>query len=499
MAKEMKSLAKDTAIYGGTNILAKFLNWMLVVLYTYTLPNPAEYGTVTNLYAWTSLLIVLLTYGMETGFFRFANKNTENARKVYGNTLISVGFTSVIFALFIVLFQQPIANVLKYENHPEYIWMLGLSVAMDAFASIPFVYLRFIKRPYAFARLKLLYIALSIVLNVFFLVVCPWLYKIAPATISWFFNPNYGVGYIFVANILSTTIQTVVLSKYIFQAEFKFDGQLLKQILKYSYPLLFLGIAGIANQNLDKMLFPFLQIGEQGKTDLGIYGAVSKLALVIMMFTQAFRFAYEPFVFAKQKDSNSHQTYSDAMKFFVIFSFLIFLGMILYMDVIKYLVPSNYWVGLKVVPVILFSFIFQGIFFNLSIWYKLTDKNHYGAWFSAIGTLIIFAGNMLLVPKFSYWGSVWTAFAGYFIVMLLSYFFGQKFMPIDYKLKKLGAYLALTLILFFISTFIETPYLIVNLALKTVLMAIFIGYMIKKDFPLEQIPLVNKWVKKSKQ
>lgn len=495
----MKTLAKDTAIYGGTNILAKFLNWMLVVLYTYTLPNPAEYGTVTNLYAWTSLLIVLLTYGMETGFFRFANKNTENARKVYGNTLISVGFTSVLFALFIVLFQQPIANVLKYENHPEYIWMLGLSVAMDAFASIPFVYLRFIKRPYAFARLKLLYIALSIVLNVFFLVVCPWLYKVAPATVSWFFSPNYGVGYIFVANILSTTIQTVVLSKYIFQAEFKFDGQLLKQILKYSYPLLFLGIAGIANQNLDKMLFPFLQIGEQGKTDLGIYGAVSKLALVIMMFTQAFRFAYEPFVFAKHKDSNSHQTYSDAMKFFVIFSFLIFLGMILYMDVIKYLVPSNYWVGLKVVPVIMFSFIFQGIFFNLSIWYKLTDKNHYGAWFSAIGTLIIFAGNMLLVPKFSYWGSVWTAFAGYFIVMLLSYFFGQKFMPIDYKLKKLGAYLALTLILFFISTFIETPYLIVNLALKTVLMAIFIGYMIKKDFPLEQIPLVNKWVKKSRQ
>ena len=496
MAKEMKSLAKDTAIYGGTNILSKFLNWMLVVLYTYTLPSPAEYGVVTNLYAWTSLLLVILTYGMETGFFRFANKDVENAPKVYGNSLIAVGFTSLLFSIFIVVFQHPVANLLHYNQHPEYIWMLGLSVAMDAFSSIPFVYLRFIKRPYAFAGMKLFYIALSIVLNVFFLVVCPWLMKVAPSTVSWFYDPNYGVGYVFVANIISTSIQTLVLTKFISGAKFDFDSRLLKQILKYSYPLLFLGIAGIANQNLDKMMFPFLQFGEQGKTDLGIYGAVSKLALVIMMFTQAFRFAYEPFVFAKHKDKDSKQTYSDAMKFFVIFSFLIFLGMMLYMDIIKYLVPSNYWIGLKIVPIILFSFIFQGIFFNLSIWYKLTDKNHYGAWFSAIGTVIIFVGNVLLVPKFSYWGCVWTAFAGYLVVMLLSYFFGQKFMPINYNLKKLGIYLLLTIVLFVVSTFIHTPYLILNIALKTVLFAIFIAYFIKNDLPLKEIPVLNKYLKK---
>ena len=215
-----------------------------------------------------------------------------------------------------------------------------------------------------------------------------------------------------------------------------------------------------------------------------------------MMFTQAFRFAYEPFVFAKHKDEDSSQTYSEAMKFFVILSFLIFLGMILYMDIIKYLVPSEYWVGLKVVPIILFSFIFQGIYFNLSIWYKLKDKNHYGAWFAAIGTLIVFVGNIIFVPRYSYWGSAWSAFAGYFIVMLLSYFFGQKFMPIDYHLKKLGIYLALTLVLFGISSFIETPYLIVNLALKTVLMAVFIVFFIKKDLPLKEIPYLNRFLKK---
>ena len=296
----MKSLAKDTAIYGVSSIVGKFLNWLLVPLYTYTLERQADYGIVTNLYAWTALLLVILTYGMETGYFRFANKNVENSDKVYGNSLISVGFTSLLFAFFIVLFHQPIANLLGYANHSEFIWMLGLTVAMDAFASIPFAYLRFKQRPIVFATMKLLYIALNIVLNLFFLVLCPWLMKVAPDSISWFYDPHYGVGYIFISNLIATTIQTLVLAKYIFAAKFEFDSALLKQIFRYSFPLLFLGIAGIANQNLDKILFPFLQLGESGKADLGIYGAVSKIAMVIMMFTQAFRYAYEPFVFARQ-------------------------------------------------------------------------------------------------------------------------------------------------------------------------------------------------------
>lgn len=489
----MKSLAKDTAIYGVSSIVGKFLNWLLVPLYTYTLERQADYGIVTNLYAWTALLLVILTYGMETGYFRFANKNVENSDKVYGNSLISVGFTSLLFAFFIVLFHQPIANLLGYANHSEFIWMLGLTVAMDAFASIPFAYLRFKQRPIVFATMKLLYIALNIVLNLFFLVLCPWLMKVAPDSISWFYDPHYGVGYIFISNLIATTIQTLVLAKYIFAAKFEFDSALLKQIFRYSFPLLFLGIAGIANQNLDKILFPFLQLGESGKADLGIYGAVSKIAMVIMMFTQAFRYAYEPFVFARHKDKNSLQTYSDAMKYFVIFSLLIFLGMVLYMDLIKFIIKHTYWEGLAVVPIILWSFIFQGVYFNLSIWYKLKDKNHYGAWFAAIGTVIIFVGNIIFVPKFSYWGSAWSAFAGYFVVMLLSYFFGQKHMPINYQLKKLALYTVLALVLFVVSTFIETPYLILNLAVKTVLLAIYVAVVVKKDLPLSEfLPYLKK-------
>jgi len=492
----MKTLAKDTAIYGVSSILGKFLNWLLVPLYTYTLEKQADYGIVTNLYAWTALLLVVLTYGMETGYFRFANKDVEKADKVYGNSLISIGFTSVVFAILLIIFNRNIANVLGYANHAEFIWLLGLTVAMDAFASIPFAYLRFIKRPIAFASMKFLYITLNIILNLFLLVLCPWLMKVAPDTISWFYDPHYGVGYIFISNLIATTIQTLILAKYMFAAKFELDAQLLKQIFKYSYPLLFLGIAGIANQNLDKILFPFLQLGEQGKADLGIYGAVSKIAMVIMMFTQAFRYAYEPFVFAKNKDKNSLQTYADAMKFFVIFSLILFLGIELYMDLIQYFLPKSYRIGLNVVPVILFSFIFQGIFFNLSIWYKLTDKNKYGAWFSTIGTLFIFVGNIIFVPLFSYWGSAWSAFGGYFIVMILSYFFGQKFMPVNYDLKTIGKYTLLTIVLYLLSTFINFHNLPINLIFRTALLAVFLYYLTRRDFPLNQMPFINKYFKK---
>jgi len=496
MAKELKSLAKDTAIYGVSSILGKFLGWLLVPLYTYTLEKQAEYGTVTNLYAWTALLLVMLTYGMETGFFRFANKDLANSDKVYGNCLLSVGITSLLFIVLVVLFNQPIANLLNYGDHSEFIWMLGLSVALDAFASIPFAYLRFVKRPIAFASLKFVYILLNIVLNLFFLVACPWLMKVAPGTVEWFYSPHYGVGYIFISNIIATTIQTVVLMKFVFLAKFSFDYKLLKQIFRYSFPLLFLGIAGTANQNLDKILFPFMQLGEQGKADLGIYGAVSKIAMVIMMFTQAFRYAYEPFVFAKNKDKDSLSMYANAMKYFIIISLFIFLGMVLYMDLIRFVIKNTYWSGLAVMPIILFSFIFQGVFFNLSIWYKLTDKNKYGAWFSTIGMIVILAGNILLVPTFSYWGSAWSAFVGYFTVMVISYFFGQKYMPVKYDFKTIGFYTGITLLFYLLSVFINTPYLLVNIALKSVLMMAFLFILVKRDFPLNTIPYINKYFKK---
>jgi O-antigen/teichoic acid export membrane protein len=498
MAKnQMQNLAKETAIYGVSSILGKFLNWLLVPLYTYVLTGSADYGAVANLYAWTALLLVILTYGMETGFFRFANKHIEIADKVYGNTLFSVGTTSLIFALLCVIFAQPIANVLGYADHPEYIAMLGVVVAMDAFGSIPFAYLRFSSRPIKFAALKLLMIFTNIIFNIFFLVLCPIIHEKVPESIAWFYNPNYGVGYVFVANVIQTVVVTLALMPEVFKAKFEFDFPLLKQILRYSLPLLILGIAGIMNQTLDKIIFPFLiEDPVLAKSELGIYSACFKISMVMMMFTQAFRYAYEPFIFAQYKDKNSKAAYADAMKFFIIFSLLIFLGMMFYLDIFKYVLHSDYWAGLRIIPIVLFSYIFQGVFFNLSLWYKLIDKTMYGAWFALAGAVITIAGNIIFVPIFSYMASAWVSFACFFVMMLLSYFYGQKHMPIQYDLKSIGSYTALALALYAISFFVKTPFVALNLTIKTLLLAIFVIYLVKKDLPLSSIPVMRKFMKK---
>ena len=454
---QMKILAKETAIYGVSSIVGKFLNWLLVPLYTYVLQQQSDYGIVTNLYAWTALLLVILTYGMETGFFRFANKAEENPKTVYSTSLIALFTTSLLFAVACVVWRMPIANALGYPTHSEFIALLGIVVAMDAFASIPFAYLRYKKRPLQFAALKLLFVFLNIILNLFFLVLCP---KIQDwAIISSWYNPDYGVGYVFVANILATGIQTLCLLPAIVES-FKnehglptsdsrrlFSGDLLKRMLRYSLPLLVLGVCGIMNQTLDRILFPFFYNGADAQAQLGIYGACFKVAMVMMMFTQAFRYAYEPFVFAKHKDRESVEAYADAMKYYIIFSYMILLGMIFYLDLLKFIIAPSYWEGLKVVPVVLWTYIFQGVYFNLSFWYKLTDKTQWGAYFSIIGVVITFALQAIFVPRIGYMASAASSTVCYLVIMLLSYFVGRKHLEIPYDLRRIGIYTLLVLTL----------------------------------------------------
>ena len=453
----MKILAKETAIYGVSSIVGKFLNWLLVPLYTYVLQQQSDYGIVTNLYAWTALLLVILTYGMETGFFRFANKTEENPKTVYSTSLITLFTTSLLFAVSCTIWRTPIANALGYPTHSEFIALLGIVVAMDAFASIPFAYLRYKKRPLQFAALKLLFVFLNIALNLFFLVLCP---KIQDwAIISSWYNPNYGVGYVFVANILATGIQTLCLLPAIVEG-FKnehglptsdsrrlFSGDLLKRMLRYSLPLLVLGVCGIMNQTLDRILFPFFYDGADAQAQLGIYGACFKVAMVMMMFTQAFRYAYEPFVFAKHKDRESVAAYADAMKYYIIFSYMILLGMIFYLDLLKFIIAPSYWEGLKIVPVVLWTYIFQGVYFNLSFWYKLTDKTQWGAYFSIIGVVITFALQAIFVPRIGYMASAASSTVCYFVIMLLSYFVGRKHLEIPYDLRRIGIYTLIVLTL----------------------------------------------------
>ncbi|MCQ2346840.1 MAG: lipopolysaccharide biosynthesis protein [Paludibacteraceae bacterium] len=494
-SKQMKVLAKETAIYGLSSIIGKFLNWLLVPLYTYVLACQADYGIVTNLYAWTALLLVILTYGMETGFFRFANKEGANPASVYRSSLICLFTTSLVFAVVCCVFAQPIANALDYPDHAEFIALLSVTVAMDAFACIPFAYLRYQKRPILFAALKLLFVVLNILLNLFFLVLCP---KIQDwSIIAAWYNPDYGVGYVFVANIMATGIQTLCLLPTIF-AERKnrqdsplMDWQLLGEMLRYSLPLLVLGVCGIMNQTLDRILFPLLHPAilstdpmATAQSELGIYGACFKVAMVMMMFTQAFRYAYEPFVFAKHKDRQSVEAYADAMKYYILFSFLILLGMVFYLDLLKFIIAPTYWEGLIIVPIVLWTYIFQGVYFNLSFWYKLTDRTQWGAWFSLIGLVITFGLQVLCVPRFGYIASAASSTVCYFVIMLLSYFIGRKHLEIPYDLKRIGAYTCITLGL--LSIFHGIRYFLpeniwLKMGIGTLLLFIYVGLLYHFD------------------
>ncbi len=478
----MKSLAKDTAIYGLSSIIGKFLNYLLVPLYTYVLARTSDYGIVTNLYAWTALLLVILTYGMETGFFRFANREGYDSKQVYRTAFIALLTTSTVFAVLCCVFRQPIANAMGYSGHSEFIAMLAVTVAMDAFACIPFAYLRYQKRPILFAALKLLFVILNIAFNILFLVVLK----------------KNDVVYVFVSNIMATGIQTLCLLPFTLPRGARFSWTVLREMLRYSLPLLVLGVAGIMNQTLDRILFPYLYPHEDAEAQLGIYGACFKVAMVMMMFTQAFRYAYEPFVFSKHKDRQSVEAYADAMKYYIIFSFLILMIVVFYLDIFRYIISPAYWEGLKIVPVVLWTYIFQGIYFNLSFWYKLTDETKWGAWFSLIGLVITFVLQIVFVPRIGYWASCGSSLVCYFCIMLLSYFIGQKKAPIPYDLKRIGVYTMLTVILcgvFYAFRFYVTANMWLDMAVGTVLLCIYLLVLTRKDFPLSGLPVIGKYFK----
>ena len=478
----MKSLAKDTAIYGLSSIIGKFLNYLLVPLYTYALARTADYGIVTNIYAWTALLLVILTYGMETGFFRFANREDYDPKSVYKTAFLTLLTTSTLFAVLVVLFRQPIANLLGYADHSEFIAMMFATVAVDAFACIPFAYLRYQKRSMVFAALKLLFVVLNIGFNILFLVVLG----------------KNDVFYVFLSNILATGIQTICLLPMTMPKGGRFSWETLHVMLRYSLPLLVLGVAGIMNQTLDRILFPYLYAGADAQAQLGIYGACFKVAMVMMMFTQAFRYAYEPFVFAKHKDRQSVEAYADAMKYYIIFSYLILLGVIFYLDIFRYIISSAYWEGLKIVPVVLWTYVFQGIYFNLSFWYKLTDETKWGAYFSLIGLVITLVLQIVGVPRIGYWASCGSSLVCYFVIMLLSYFIGQKKAPIPYDLKSIGGYTALTLGLLAVYYALRLYYvqnIWVLMGIGTILIGIFIVVLTRRDFPLSGLPVVGKYFK----
>lgn len=485
----VKSLLKDTAIYGVSSIVGRILNWGLVPLYTRLFPTE-EYGIVTNIYAYVAVVLVVLLYGMETGFFRFANHDRwRDPQQVYSTTLISVGASSLAFLIAVIAFAPSIAEALNCGNHSSFILLMGAAVAIDAFSCIPFSYLRYKRRPMRFATLKFVNIGLNIGLNIFFLIACPAIWKSSPGLISWFYDPTFGIGYIFLSNFIASVIVLLLLIPEL-RVKYSFCGKLWREMVRYSYPLLILGVAGIMNQTIDKILYPLLIPDHVEATrQLGIYGACYKIAIIMVMFLQAFRYAFEPFIFAQSRDRSEgkKQAYSDAMKYFIILALFIFLGVMFYLPILKYFISPAYFEGLKVVPIIMMAELFFGIFFNLSLWYKLTDRTIWGTWFSLGGLAITLTINIAFVPVFGYMACAWGAFACYAAMMLASYFIGQHYYPIAYPVKRIAMYFALAMLLWAAAELTETSTPLINYAFRAILLAVYAAIVAIKEQPLKAL------------
>lgn len=480
----LKGLAKDTAIYGLSSIVGRFLNYLLVPLYTNCMPKASgDYGVSVNIYAYTALILVFLTFGMETTFFRFANKEGEKADTVFTTAFAIVTALTAIFLALVFGFIGPISDVLNYSEHHEYLLMMAAVVALDAIQALPFCYLRYQKRPLKFAALKMLFIVFNIALNVIYMVVLR----------------KTEVFYVFLINLWCTGAITFFFMPEFFKLKWKFDVQLMRRMFSYSWPILVLGIAGILNQTADKIIYPLVNDSDTAKAELGVYGACVKVAMIMAMITQAFRYAYEPIVFAKTKDKDSKEYYAHAMKYFIIFTLVAFLCVMGYMDVLKRLIGPEYREGLAVVPIVMAAEIMMGIYFNLSFWYKIIDKTIWGAVFSITGCAVLVAVNVIFIPRYSYMACAWGGFAGYAVAMLFSYIVGQKLNPIDYDIKGIMRYVVLAAVLYVAMVNLPSTWPTwARMALNTGLITIFLIEIFHRDMKLSALPIVGKYFR-SKQ
>ena len=469
----LKKLLSDSVIYGLSSIVGRFLNYLLVPLYTYHISAASGgYGVVTNVYAYTALLLVILTFGMETTFFYFANREGANGKNVFSTALGAVGSVSLVFVLGVLALLGPISGAMGYGSHPEYIAVMAAVVALDAFQAILFARLRYENKAWKFAALKLAFIVGNIGLNLFVFLVAPMLQ--AKGVIHWYDEQN-NVGYIFYINLICTALVTFGFWRELKEFQLStFNFPLLKKMLRYAWPLLLLGIVGILNQVMDKILFPYLMPGHGGEVQLGIYGACVKIAMIMAMITQAFRYAYEPFVFSNGRDAKSKETQAMVMKYFVMFTLFAFLVVVCYIDLFKYIISSDYWAGLRAVPVVMMAEIMMGIYFNLSFWYKLTAKTWWGAVMSAIGCVVMIAVNVFFVPRIGYMACAWGGLAGYGVCVLLSYFIGQHHYRVPYPVLFIAGWFALALGLFAASTLVKVDDLRFRLAYNTGLLVVYI-------------------------
>ena len=491
----IKRLAGQTAIYGIPSVLGRILGYLLVPLYTRVF-QPGEYGTVNVFYAYASFLMVVLTYGMETAFFRF-NEREKEREKVLSTGMISLILTSVIFLVAVSLYSRGIARWIDYPDHPEYVRWFAWILALDAIAAIPFAHLRAQNRPARFAWIRMTNISINIVLNLFFLLLCPFVLNhyhngMFGRFIEVVYRPHWGIEYIFISNLIASLITLVMLFPQISGVRWKIHPDLWKKMLFYAFPLLFAGMAGIVNETFDRLLLRYLLPKDIASYQVGIYTACYKISILMTIFIQAYKYAAEPFFFAQAKEKDAKEVYARIMDYFIIVVSLIFLVTMVYLDdfIMPILVGGKaYWAGKGVIPVLMMANLFLGVYYNLSIWYKLTAKTSWGAWLSLIGAIITLVLNFVWIPLssdhliYGYYGSAWATFICYGSMMILSYLIGQKYFPVKYNLGKFTGYLGLSVLLYAINTIIKPDIKIISIGFHTVLVLIFLSVVLLVEKP----------------
>lgn len=474
----LKKLAGQTAIYGLSSIIGRFLNYLLVPIYVSQF-DPAAFGVVTEFYAYVGFLIVVLTYGMETALFRFINKD-PNPEKVYSTALISMISSSAVFMVLAIVFSQSIATAMRYPEHADYIVWFALILGFDAISALPFAKLRAEGKATAFATIKLINIGANIGLNLFFVLVCKEAFDHQTGSVfASLYNPNIGVAYQFVCNLAASTLTLVLLLPWIRGIANGFDAALWKKMLNYGWPLIAVGLAGIVNETLDRALLKYLlpYDNETNMWNLGVYGANYKLAMLMSLGIQAFRYAAEPFFFEHAKEGEGgKQIYARVLNYFVGFGALAFLVISLYINLFKYFIPNKeYWSGLNVVPILLMANLFLGVYINLSIWYKLTDRTKLGALVSLAGAAITIVLNVIWIPTIGYVGSAWATLIVYVFMSVASYVLGRKYFPVPYQVGKVLLMIGLALLLFWVDQNFVAAGGALAYGLKAVLLLVFVG------------------------
>jgi len=478
--KEVRKLAGQTLIYGLGTIIPRFLNYGIMTFFYTRVFTTAQYGVVTELYAWMVLLLIILTYGMETGFFRFSQKN-EDFEKVYSTALISLFATSLMFVVLVFIFIEPVSALLKYSENQDYVRMFAAIIAIDAFSAIPFARLRKENRPLVFSFIKLMNVIVTISVVLFLLLIAPGIYEKSDGWFRRIYDPGYGVGYVFLANLIGSTFTLIMLIPYIVKTRLAFYRDIWLRMIGYSFPLLIAGLSGSINDALDKVILRRMIGEENGLETVGVYGAGYKIAVLIALFIQMFRFAAEPFFFERAKHENAKETYAFVMRYFVIIMLIVYLFINLYISGIQFIVGANFRDAIVVVPIVSMAYIFYGIYVNHSIWYKLNDLTRFGIYITVTGAVITVLINVLLIPAYGYMASAWAHVASYGAMIIMSFILAEKRYKVHYDMKRLVPYFGIALVMVIFSSNFNYPNLMAEITINSFFIVLFIMYAQYKD------------------